>query len=235
MKGPKRKIDGTGKSEMFEIGLNDALTRKLEELPRDSDGNVPLDEIERYTKRKSIPVSTLREFYEKWWRDKEGTSLEVLLTPLNLRFKEKYEPGKSYSKEFREQLETLKLRQQELEYQQLIRRYKGREGSRVVASLKLDSDEEELTPAQMNKQIKEQITTVFNILLSVVSVVFAIWYWSGSSMNIDVPYRVLLCLFFGILVLVAEVVVYNSYLNKIEEARALERSKKEKKKVLKKL
>ena len=65
--------------------------------------------------------------------------------------------------------------------------------------------------------------------------VVAIWYWTGSSSNLALHYRVITCLFFGILVLIAEVVVYNSYLNKIEDAKKRERTKKETKKVVKKI
>lgn len=45
----------------------------------------------------------------------------------------------------------------------------------------------------------------------------------------------ILCLFFGILILVAELVVYNSYLRKISDAKEKERAKIEKKKVVKEI
>lgn len=90
-----------------------------------------------------------------------------------------------------------------------------------------------LTPLQEHKQVKSQITTIFNIFISVASVTYAVWYWTYSSMRLSDAYRILLCLFFGLLVLIAEVVVYMSYLNKVEEAKIKERSKKEIKKVVK--
>ena len=63
------------------------------------------------------------------------------------------------------------------------------------------------------------------------SVAYAIWYWTETSWGLPLSYRVLLSVFFGILVLVAEVVVYMGYLNKIEDARTRERKKKEVKKL----
>lgn len=73
---------------------------------------------------------------------------------------------------------------------------------------------------------------MFNIFVSVASVVYAIWYWTDSSWGIRDSYRILICLFFGILILVAEVVVYLGYLRRVEEAKVKERNKKEVKKVI---
>lgn len=56
---------------------------------------------------------------------------------------------------------------------------------------------------------------------------------TASSWRLRDSYRVLLTVFFGLLVLVAEVVVYMGYLNKIEEARQKEYKKTEVKKVIK--
>lgn len=82
------------------------------------------------------------------------------------------------------------------------------------------------------KEMKHQITTIFNIMITVVSVGYAVWYWSGSSMNINNGNRILLSLFSSILVLVAEVVVFGGYLRKVEEARDKERKVVERKQVL---
>lgn len=226
----------TSDLNMFEIRLNDSIKTilrdlcKEDKLPSGKD-RVTKEEISMYIEKESIPTESLLNLYNLYWKDSEEVSLKKLMTPLDFKFKEKRKPGENYTKEFRKQLDKLRLIQQENEYQQLVN--KEKEHSDLVHVKK--GDELELSPAQINKQIKEQVTTIFNILLSVVSVVFAIWYWTGTSMRVEVQYRILLCLFFGILVLIAEVVVYNSYLNKIDEAKQKERKIKEKKKVIKTL
>lgn len=79
----------------------------------------------------------------------------------------------------------------------------------------------------MAKEIKHQITTIFNIMITVVSVGYAVWYWSGSSMGLgnssnNNGIRVLLSLIASLITLVAEVVVFGGYLRKIEDAREKE-------------
>ncbi|CAG90444.2 DEHA2G09834p [Debaryomyces hansenii CBS767] len=133
------------------------------------------------------------------------------------------------SKEFIKSMEQLRLKNKEEEYQRLIR------PKQEFNTLYDNGSEEIITPAQAHKELKSQLTTIVNILISVGSVVYAIWYWTDSSMKLQDGYRILLCLFFGILVLVAEVVVYMSYLNKIEEAKVKERNKLEVKKLVRTL
>lgn len=133
------------------------------------------------------------------------------------------------SKAFIKSMEQLRLKEKEEEYQKLIR------PKQEFNTLYDNSLDEIMTPAQAHKEIKSQLTTIVNILISVGSVVYAIWHWTDSSMKLQDGYRILLCLFFGILVLVAEVVVYMSYLNKIEEAKVKERNKLEVKKLVKTL
>lgn len=99
----------------------------------------------------------------------------------------------------------------------------------------LDDIDDIKTISQMQKELKSNLTTIVNILISVASVVYAIWYWTNTSWPLTLGQRVLLCVFFGILVLVAEVVVYMGYLNKIEEAKIRERTTVEIKKVIKQL
>mmetsp|Transcript_2637 Transcript_2637/g.3093 ORF Transcript_2637/g.3093 Transcript_2637/m.3093 type:complete len:209 (-) Transcript_2637:886-1512(-) len=133
------------------------------------------------------------------------------------------------SKAFIKSMEQLRLKEKEEEYQKLIK------PKQEFDTLYDNSLDDIMTPAQAHKEIKSQLTTIVNILISVGSVVYAIWYWTDSSMKLQDGYRILLCLFFGILVLVAEVVVYMSYLNKIEEAKVKERNKLEVKKLVKTL
>lgn len=208
---------------MFEISINACIKTELVKLRDNCD--VSCDEIDRYLENGSIPMSGLLSIYDNYLKEK--ITMKKLMTPLSYKFKEKVVPGSNYSEDFKKSLAKLKLQQDEEEYQNMIKKSDLITGGR--------GPDEEITLAQINRQIKEQITTVFNILVSVGSVVFAVWYWSGSSARLAPQYRVLLCLFFGILVLVAEVVVYNSYLTKIHEAKTKEQSKKETKKVVKTL
>ncbi|CAI4582249.1 BDH_1b_G0032470.mRNA.1.CDS.1 [Saccharomyces cerevisiae] len=213
---------------MFEIKLNDRITEFLRKFKNSAKSNEGIDEdIDLFLKRHAIPMQSLL-FYVKEYRKGSDLpcSIKELLKPLEFEFKPKAVRGSHYSEDFKKNLEFLKYQEQELEYQSMVKR------SKSVFSLQ---EEDELTPSQINKQIKEQVTTVFNVLVSVISVVVAIWYWTGSSTNFPIHVRLLLCLFFGILVLVADVVVYNSYLKKLEEAKVKEKTKVEKKKVLSKI
>ncbi|CCE79461.1 Piso0_001526 [Millerozyma farinosa CBS 7064] len=134
---------------------------------------------------------------------------------------------KPKSKEYVEYMNHLRMEEKANEFDRLVNKRSE------FQTLYDYSSKDSLTPSQEHKQVKSQITTIFNIFISVASVTYAIWYWTNSSMRLNDAYRVLLCLFFGLIVLVAEVFVYMSYLNKVEEAKIKERSKKETKKVVK--
>ncbi|AJS45957.1 Vph2p [Saccharomyces cerevisiae YJM1341] len=213
---------------MFEIKLNDRITEFLRKFKNSAKSNEGIDEdIDLFLKRHAIPMQSLLFYVKEYRKDSDlPCSIKELLKPLEFEFKPKAVRGSHYSEDFKKNLEFLKYQEQELEYQSMVKR------SKSVFSLQ---EEDELTPSQIHKQIKEQVTTVFNVLVSVISVVVAIWYWTGSSTNFPIHVRLLLCLFFGILVLVADVVVYNSYLKKLEEAKVKEKTKVEKKKVLSKI
>lgn len=220
---------------MFKLKLNLSLINFLKELRNQKIiSNEEL--IDLIDIQESISVHTFLELYGKYQedqssKDKPSYDIKHLLTPLEFQFKPQNVPGSNYSPEFRQHLDNLRCKLREKEYQEMIK-------SNSTETLGLgnsvdDSNTPDLTPSQINKQIKEQVTTVFNILLSVVSVIVAIWYWSGSSSRFPVEIRILLCLFFGLLVLLAEVVVYNGYLQRLNEAKTKEKSKKERKKVIK--
>lgn len=115
-------------------------------------------------------------------------------------------------------MESLRSQQQEKEYQELIGNTYQQEAS--------------ITPGMAVKELREQLSTIVNVALSVGSVAFAVWYWSGTSTHWALPVRTLLALFSAILVLVAETVVYLGYKNKIEEAATVEKAIKEVKTVV---
>lgn len=162
-------------------------------------------------------------------------SIKTLLKNVEFKFKDKYVPTSNYSSEFKEHLHQLRLKLDENEYQDMLKKKDDISlKTKIKMGISNDNDNGEwISPAQINKQIKEQTTTIFNILVSVASVVYAIWYWTNSSGYFALEMRIFLCLFFGLLILVAEIVVYNGYLNKIEAAKRNEKNKKIKKKVIK--
>lgn len=188
--------------------------------------------LEEQIKESNLPKGVLKQ---GWISSRD---VRVLLTRASSKTKlleelEFYIPPKekpAQTKEFQQQMQKLRALEQEQEYQKLLNRPSLYEGS--IVSKKLGEQEEAISPSQFAKQVKEQLTTIVNVLVTCGLVAFAVWYWTGTSMNVQVSQRVFLSLFFGLLVLVAEVVVYNGYLRRMEEAKAKERKKKEVKKVV---
>lgn len=120
-----------------------------------------------------------------------------------------------YTPQFQAQLDKLRLQLEEEEYQQIVNRGKT----------KIDDDY--MTPAQITKQINSYITNIVNVFVTVGATVWATWHWTGNNpIMFPLHYRVLLCLFFGLLLLVADVVVLNSFFRKIDEAKQVEKRKK---------
>lgn len=143
----------------------------------------------------------------------KGIPLEQLVSGTAVYFEPK--PVAKKSQEYLDLMSRLKVMQQEKEYQELI-----------------GSNEEEavIKPGTVDaKALKEEVTTIFNIMISVVAVAWAIWkwtpYWSVQS-------RTLACLFGSILILVAEVVVYLGYRRRVSAARQTAKELKEKRKVI---
>lgn len=204
---------------MFSIKLNDKLIYRLESLQKSKPSLN--DEIQEIKKEGSISMSALLSYYDNHWAKVSDITMKELVSPVRFNFPEKHVAGSNYTPEFRKQLETLRLQMEEKNYQTMLKRN--------GVTLSSNSTDGEISLAQINRELKEQITTIFNILVSVVSVIWAIWYWSSS---LAPQWRILLCLFFGILILIADVVVYSSYLRKIDEAKDKERKKKEQKKVI---
>lgn len=126
------------------------------------------------------------------------------------------------SKEYLEYMEKLRVELQEREYQELLHN-------------KPDSikNEEYISFAQEAKIVKEQLSAILNILLSTVSVGWAFWYWSASSIpNLSLASRTLLSMLGAVIVLIAEVFIYSRYKTKVDTAKQVERKKQEKKTVL---
>lgn len=58
------------------------------------------------------------------------------------------------------------------------------------------------------KEIKEQLTAIINVLVSMVAVAFAFWYWCSSW---KITSRLLMSLFGGLVTAVAEVFLFGRY------------------------
>ncbi|EGW32529.1 uncharacterized protein SPAPADRAFT_61593 [Spathaspora passalidarum NRRL Y-27907] len=194
----------------------------------ESASNIPSSLKSRLLHSDSLVTHTdLIEFYKTC--KPTDTLLDLIkLTKLDIPNKN-ISPNKPKTKEYLALMERLRLEEKEREYKRLITPSPEYE---TLYDNTLMGDEEQMSVAQMHKELKHQLTTIVNILISVGSVAYAIWYWTESSWGLPVSYRLLLSIFFGLLVLIAEVVVYMGYLNKIEDARVRERKKKEVKKVI---
>lgn len=201
------------------------LTPQLRRLILES--NLTPDEKTVLTSMNTISSANIINFYNRFHLT--DSLLELMrMTKMVLENKNVEKNPKPKTKEFIVEMEHLRLVEKELEYQRLVK------PKPVIGALyEVKFNEETYDPARAHREVKSHITTMFNILISVMSVVYAIWHWTGTSWNLHDSYRVLLCLFFGILILVAEVVVYVTYLSKIEAARVAERQKKEVKRVIK--
>lgn len=202
---------------------NFKVTSSLKEALKDT---IPKDEYESVCRTSDISHTQLIQIFQTYKPTDSLISL-VKLCQLDIPNKNIIDK-KPKTKEYTELMDRLRREAKEKEFKELTQPKPD-----YQQLYEENSSEFNMTPAQMNKEVKNHITTIFNILLSVASVSYAIWYWTDTSWKLDVSYRVLLSLFFGMLVLVAEVVVYLGYLNKIEEARVAERRKKEIKKVVK--
>lgn len=199
------------------------LTPRLKVLIEKS--SLSEDEKRGLTGQDTLSGSSLQAFYG---RCRPTLTMLELMSYTKLHIPNKNAQNTEFPKteEFLKSMELLKLKAKEEEYRRLV------QPKLAYTTLYQDDGDDDFNPVKAHKETKSHITTIFNILISVGSVVYAIWYWTDSSWKIRDSYRVLLCVFFGLLILVAEVVVYLSYLNKIEEAKIKERNKKEVKRVI---
>lgn len=128
---------------------------------------------------------------------------------------------RTYTPAFQKQLDALRSKVQEQEYQQIVHRGKTQ------------VDDDFVSPSQVWKEVNSYITNIINVMVTVLAVVWAVWTWTSYNTEVfKLHYRVLLCLFFGLLALVADVVVLNAFMRKMDEAKTKELRKKEFKKVI---
>lgn len=191
------------------------ITTELASVIRQS--SAPATEKERLLGKDSLTRSEIQEFYLQCHPTLSLLDLlrrtKLIIPNLNERNEDREK-----TQEFLDSMEKLRQRAKEQEYQKLL-------------NPKLDVNffqpDDKFDPKRAQREVRSHITTIFNIILSVLSVSYGIWYWTDTSWKIRDSYRVLLCLFFGGLVLVAEVVMYIGYLRRLDEARDRERNKKE--------
>lgn len=137
--------------------------------------------------------------------------------------------------EYKALMSRLRAEEREKEYRTLLKRGDaegGVDGIGSYAFIAGGNDAARLAGSvgQTAKEVKHQLTTIVNILITVVSAGYAVWYWSGNSMGLsrdtggasNMGIRVLLSLFAAVLVLIAEVVVFGGYLRKVDDARTKE-------------
>lgn len=135
------------------------------------------------------------------------------------------------TEEYTQLMKKLREEQQEKEYQELIQSHVTHATTRsTLAPIGTNGNSNTNTNtnfAHEAKIVKEQLTTVVNIVITAASVVAALWYWTGNG-RWNESWRVLLCVFGGLLTLIAEVVVYLGYIRRVNEARSQEQQLKEK-------
>lgn len=104
------------------------------------------------------------------------------------------------------------------EYVLLMQKLRNAEEERKYKSLLGDSKSSfhTLNLKSVSDEINDQLTTIFNVLVSVGAVGWAFWYWCS---NWSLGGRTLTSLFAAGLAGVAEVVVYSGYLRRVEGAK----------------
>lgn len=101
-------------------------------------------------------------------------------------------------------------------YIELMARLKRDEEEREYKRLAGLTGTEKTNLQAVTKEVNEQLTTIFNVLVSVVAVAWAFWYWCSSWY---LGARILAALFAGIVVAIAEVVVLNGYHRRLNEGK----------------
>ncbi|KAK9450221.1 endoplasmic reticulum-based factor for assembly of V-ATPase-domain-containing protein [Limtongia smithiae] len=126
-------------------------------------------------------------------------------------------PAKKADPEYDARMKMLRARLEEQEYQSMI----------------VDSIPEGTTGFMETfdtKELKQQLSVIVNVLFSVVSVAFAVWTWGGA--NLSTGKRLLLSMFAGAVVLIAEVTLYIGYVQRIQDAKIEEMRRTEVKEVI---
>ncbi|RPA99192.1 hypothetical protein L873DRAFT_1684444 [Choiromyces venosus 120613-1] len=109
------------------------------------------------------------------------------------------------------------------EYKDLMARLRRQEEERVYNTLTNNSqDVYEGEDEYTFQDLKSQLSITANVLLSTIATSVAVWMVASGW---DVPQRFALAFTCSIVVCIAEVVVFNGYLRKVDESRKLEKIK----------
>ncbi|KAF8473959.1 endoplasmic reticulum-based factor for assembly of V-ATPase-domain-containing protein [Kalaharituber pfeilii] len=127
-------------------------------------------------------------------------------------------PKPEPTEEYKALMHRLRLESEECSYRSLLH-------PTDPALTLLSSQEEEYTL----KDLRSDLSLIANVLFSVLATGGAVWAVASSW---AVPERLALAFIAAIAVAIAEVVVLSGYYRRIEEAKALERKKVEKKEVI---
>ncbi|KAG4302612.1 hypothetical protein PCANB_001228 [Pneumocystis canis] len=176
-------------------------------------------DISEYLKSNFIPhiiiadVSTTLKSISRNIEEERKNSLDYILKGTYVYNEKKKNQEKKSSKEH-----ILKLRSiaKEMEYQRLI-------------GGKTDNYENKKFNKYESQLIKTQILTIINILISIFSVITAVWLWCK---NWIISTRIITALSSGILIAIAEIIIYNQYLSKIKKRREFEKKRHEKKEII---
>lgn len=153
------------------------------------------------------------------------------------------EEKRKKSPEYVALMERLRAEVAEREYRALLADRRG--GSTKIpvetidavgkyAFLSEKSSHENHDTGSVAKTVKQQLAAVVNVAVTVAAVSFAVWRWSErlSGGKDDIGTRALLSIAAGLLVLVADTVIFGGYLRRVDDARERERALPERKAVV---
>lgn len=136
---------------MTQFKITESLKKKLIGIPK--------DELDSIKDNEYIDHKQLIEIYKKY---KPTNSLLELVKTSKMHIPNKnIVESKPKSKEFIQLMERLRREQKEKEYKKLV------SPKQQFETLYDNSNEEIITPSQMNKELKSNLTTIVNILISV--------------------------------------------------------------------
>ncbi|KAK6339505.1 hypothetical protein TWF718_008913 [Orbilia javanica] len=119
------------------------------------------------------------------------------------------------------------------EYVALMEKLRHEQAEKVYASM-LNIPDKGDSPHSIAKEISDQISVILNVLFSAIFSGLAIWYATANLTTYKrrEPLRIGASITVAVIVAVAEVVLFNSYLRKMDDAKTKARLKPEVKSVI---
>ncbi|KAK6523958.1 hypothetical protein TWF281_001915 [Arthrobotrys megalospora] len=186
---------------MVQLSHTKASRRAVRAYPAVSEG-LPLGEFD--PESASIDHTRIAKIAREGRSRDPGCTLDLLLRGTNIHIPEpapKPEPS--------------------AEHVALMERLRHEQDEKSYASM-LNTREEKDSPHSIMKEISDQISVILNVLFSAVFTGLAIWY---ATANLTIykhrePLRIGASITVAIIVAVAEVVLFNSYLRKMDNAKS---------------